>query len=110
MLDALRKDWRLIKGGETGHRFQNVHDQHQQGGRSRWSRPIWLALGGILVVLGPIAGLVPGPGGIVVFLLGAVILAKELRPAARALDWCELHVRKAWKSVRHAWRQGLSRS
>lgn len=104
MLDKLRKNWQALEQGEPGRRFQDFHER-QKGSRPPWMRFLCLAAGGVLLALGPIAGLVPGPGGIVIFLLGALLLARELRAAAQALDWCELKVRKGWRSVQQAWRR-----
>ena len=105
MFDALRNDWRRVKRGVPGRRFQDVYEVRQKRKKQGWSRAFWLALGGVLVVLGPIAGLVPGPGGIVVLLLGLALLARELRPAAQALDWCEQKLRKGWNPARKRWSQ-----
>jgi hypothetical protein len=49
MLASLRKDWRMLKAEKPGHRFQSVHDEHQKHRGSRWTRPIWLAVGVVLV-------------------------------------------------------------
>lgn len=62
-----------------------------------------LALGVLLVLAGPVAGLVPGPGGILVFLFGLALLASEVLAVARWLDWCEPKIRSAWTRIKQAW-------
>lgn len=103
MLGTLRSDLRRLRRGRPGQRFQDVHEARRGSSRPRWPRYLWLALGCVLVALGPLAGLVPGPGGIVVFLLGALLLARELRGAAQALDWAELRLRRGWRWTRARW-------
>ena len=66
-----------------------------------------------LIVLGAVLALgslftapLPGPGFATVF-LGLAILAGELLPAARFLDWAELRLRAFWQFVQDVWRSGL---
>ncbi len=44
--------------------------------RSRWRLPL-MALGWLLIVLSPVIGAIPGPGGIFVFAGGAVLLIRN---------------------------------
>ena len=112
MFASVRADLRFLKRGHPGHRFQALH-QHRRAQRTRAgtvSRVIRLVVGGLLVVAGPIAGLVPGPGGILVFVFGMALLASELRVVARWMDWCEPKLHRAWTRVRHVWRRTTSRA
>jgi hypothetical protein len=59
--------------------------------------------GGLLVVAGAVAGLVPGPGGIVLGALGLGLIASEVGPAARALDWSELRLRSIGRKLGRLW-------
>jgi hypothetical protein len=43
---------------------------------SRW-RLVWMALGWLLIVASPFVGVIPGPGGIVVFAAGVVLLVRK---------------------------------
>jgi hypothetical protein len=45
-------------------------------------KPFVFALGLVLISIAPVVGWIPGPGGIVVFLLGIAVLASEF-------DWAE---------------------
>jgi hypothetical protein len=105
MIARMRSYWSALRRGRPGTRFQDFHRyrQEQKKGSGPAVRVLLLALGVILVVAGPVAGLVPGPGGILVFLFGLALLAAELLVVARWLDWCEPRVRKAWMRIKHAW-------
>lgn len=104
MLRELRDDWRCLRRGTPGRRFQDAYRRRRQGGgRSSAYRVLTLVAGVVLTVAGPIAGVVPGPGGIVLFLLGVALLASEVRPAARLLDWCEPRARTGARRMKQAW-------
>jgi len=49
-------------------------------------KPIVLAVGLFFVILSPFTGVLPGPGGIPVFLIGVAILATEYEWAQRVRD------------------------
>ena len=50
-------------------------------------------LGVVLMLAGPVLGLVPGPGGLVVFALGLALVATGSRTVARLLDRLECRLR-----------------
>ncbi len=100
MTSRLREHWRCVKEGEPGRRFQDLHDLRQEDRGSPWAFVLWVALGIALVLAAPVVGLVPGPGGLVLLLLGTALLGREMRPAARLLDRCELFLRRSWKRMR----------
>lgn len=104
MLSRLRGEWQRLKRAAPGQRFQAMYRARREQQRHRWERPLWILAGSVLVLLGPAAGLVPGPGGILVLLLGLAILARELGAAARLLDWCEPRLRRAWRWTKRQWR------
>ena len=67
----------------------------------------------LLIFLGAILALgslflapLPGPGFATVF-LGLAILAGELRPAARFLDWAEVRLRRLARFVRGVWQASV---
>lgn len=112
MFAAIRADLRLLKHSRPGRRFQDLH-KHRKAQRTKAgaiARVLRLVLGTLFVVAGPVAGLVPGPGGILIFLLGMALLASELRIVARSLDWCEPRIRRGWSHVRDVWRRVTSRA
>ena len=60
-------------------------------------------LGAIIAVGSLVTAPLPGPGWATVF-LGLMILAGELLPAARFLDWLELRLRELWRFIQGVWR------
>jgi uncharacterized protein (TIGR02611 family) len=64
-------------------------------------KPIVLIVGLLIVIASPFTGVLPGPGGIPVFLIGIAILATEFEWAKRLRDW----VLKWVKMLGAWWRQ-----
>jgi len=64
-------------------------------------KPLVFIIGIILIMLAPIVGSVPGPGGIIVFLLGIAILGSEF-------DWAltlkSFFLKTVPKEVKRRWR------
>jgi hypothetical protein len=61
--------------------------------RQRWNKipatirkPLVLIVGLLIVIISPFTGVLPGPGGIPVFLIGVAILATEFEWARRIRD------------------------
>lgn len=50
-------------------------------------KPIVLIIGMALVIISPFTGVLPGPGGIPIFLVGVAILSTEFEWAQRLRDW-----------------------
>jgi hypothetical protein len=50
-------------------------------------KPIVLVIGMLFVIISPFTGVLPGPGGIPIFLIGVAILATEFEWAKRLRDW-----------------------
>ena len=105
MIAQVRSFWRVLREGRPGTRFQEFHRyrREQKKASGPLARVLVLALGVLLVIAGVLAGLVPGPGGILVFLPGLALVASELLFVARWLDWCEPRVRNAWLHIKQAW-------
>lgn len=81
--------------GTPGRRFSDRYHRRQ----SRIARFLVGAAGAVLIVLGALLVLTPGPG-LVVLLAGALLLAGESRAAARWLDAAELRVREVARRLR----------
>lgn len=62
-------------------------------------RILTLIFGMLLVVSAPLIGWIPGPGGMVLFLLGIAVLATEFEWAERLRDWLLLQVRRSAKFI-----------
>lgn len=50
-------------------------------------KPLVLIIGLALVIISPFTGVLPGPGGIPIFLVGVAILSTEFEWAQRLRDW-----------------------
>ena len=57
-------------------------------------KPIVLVIGMAFVIISPFTGVLPGPGGIPIFLIGVAILATEFEWAKRLRDWTLLRVKQ----------------
>lgn len=84
----LRELWHAT----PGRRFTDRYRQHRRAGPA-WRRPLSMIAGALLILLGALLMLTPGPG-IVVLLAGAALIATESERAARALDELELKLRR----------------
>jgi hypothetical protein len=106
MLTGLISNWRKLKSGQPGRRFQQraARRRHDRSSRSLIRRFVEPASALILMGLGLFFCLVPGPG-IPLLFLGAAILAERSRPVARALDWSEMKARKVIAYARAWWRR-----
>lgn len=52
-------------------------------GNAPWLRPVLFWVGVLLVVVSPLVGVIPGPGGVVFFAAGAGLMLKNSRWAKR---------------------------
>lgn len=64
-------------------------------------KPLVLVIGMLFVIISPFTGVLPGPGGIPIFLIGVAILSTEFEWAKRLRDWSLIQVHR----LGHAWRQ-----
>ena len=70
-------------------RYLRRRAQVRQSGSRFYVRPLRIFLGILLVVLSPLVGWVPGPGGMFLFIPGILLLSSEIRRAAVLLDHIE---------------------
>ena len=107
MIGRLEQHWREFSESKPGHRFQERYRRRQQAGRGHILKRVFLIVFGAVLALGSLfLAPLPGPGFVTVF-FGLAILAGELLPAARFLDWAEVRLRKLARFVRHAWRSSI---
>lgn len=61
-------------------------------------KPVVLVIGMFFVIASPFTGVLPGPGGIPIFLIGVAILATEFEWAKRLRDWTlqKVHLVAKW--------------
>lgn len=108
MLKRLKQSWAHLKRGRPGSRFEDQYDEQQKGKKSSVGRILRIIGGLILFPVGVFFLAVPGPGLLVIG-VGAVLIAREFRFAARLLDTLEVRGRKAFGWVQRRWRRVKAR-
>jgi hypothetical protein len=110
MFDTLHRRWHQFAAVPPGQRFE-AHFARRQQTRLRGLHQKILAVGGGVLVMGTglFFLLAPGPG-LLIFLVGATLVAEESRTVARLLDGADRRLRRlaAWATVR--WRQRSGRA
>lgn len=106
MIGKLKGNWEEFKEGKPGERFKERYRRRQQAPGHIVRRIVLVILGSIIAVGSLFTAPLPGPGFATVF-LGLAILAGEVLPAARFLDWSEVRLRQLWQFVLYVWRTGL---
>lgn len=72
---------------------------------SPW-RLVWMALGWLLIVAAPVVGVLPGPGGILLFAAGAVLLIRNSLWAKRLY----VRLKRRWPKLGRAADKAMRRS
>ncbi|MBW3629991.1 MAG: PGPGW domain-containing protein [Gemmatimonadetes bacterium] len=102
MFESLKKSWESFNSDEPGCRFQNQYERRTESGQGRWKKFLYVG-GGIIVLAAGIFFLpAPGPGMVIVF-AGAAMIAQGSLVAARALDWCDVRIRRLLKWALAFW-------
>jgi uncharacterized protein (TIGR02611 family) len=107
MFEQLQEHWREFRESKPGQRFKDRYRrrrQHEQG-HILW-RIFLITLGAVITLGSLVLAPLPGPGWGTVF-VGLMILAGELLPAARFLDWLEVWLRKLGGFVHEIWRSSV---
>ena len=73
--------------------------------RSHGKRLMMLALGPALMIASPLVGLIPGPGGLIVFVAGLALTLQASHPAKRLY----VRAKKRWPRIGHWSDKGLRR-
>ena len=105
MIKSLKGNWEEFKESKPGERFKDRYRRRQQEPGHMVKRIVLVILGAVIALGSLITAPLPGPGFATVF-LGLAILAGELLPAARFLDWSEVRLRLLWQFVVDVWRAG----
>ena len=106
-MKEMKQDWREFAESKPGERFQNRYRRRQEEEQGHMAKRIFLIILGAIIAVGSLVlAPLPGPGWATVF-LGLMILAGELLPAARLLDWLEVRLRKLWKFIQYVWRSSV---
>jgi uncharacterized protein (TIGR02611 family) len=107
MIERLREQWREFSESKPGHRFQDRYRRRREDERGHVLKRAFLIVFGTVLALGSLfLAPLPGPGFATVF-VGLAILAGELLPAARFLDWGEVRLRRFGRFVVKVWRSSL---
>jgi hypothetical protein len=107
MIARMKQSWRRFKGSEPGYRFQERYRRRQESEHG-WRDPsrLFYVVGGLVLAVGSLLlGVLPGPD-MLTFFLG--MIAGELRPVARLLDWAEVWARVAAKRVGGIWKSSAA--
>jgi uncharacterized membrane protein YbaN (DUF454 family) len=103
MLKSIKQSWHRFQADSPGRRFKQQFRHWRESGRSRLSKAVFIVAGVVLIVLGILLLFVPGPG-IPTILVGALLIAQQSWPLARALDRTEVRLRnllmRSWRSWR----------
>ena len=107
MIEQLRKHWREFTESKPGQRFKDRYRRRQQDEQSHMAWRIFLITIGTVIALGSLVlAPLPGPGWATVF-IGLMILAGEVLPAARFLDWLEVWLRKLGRLIHKIWQASV---
>ena len=107
MFDQLQQHWREFKQSKPGQRFKDHYRRRRQNEQSHMAWRIFLITIGAVIALGSLVlAPLPGPGWGTVF-IGLMILAGEVLPAARFLDWLEVWLRKLGRLIHTVWQASI---
>lgn len=95
----LKDHWNEFRRGKPGRRFQDYYELRHDTRGNVALRVLKLVLGTVLLLIGLVMMPAPGPGTLVVA-IGAVLVARESRVAARAFDAIERGLRAALQKLR----------
>ncbi len=103
MIEKLKAWWSEFSRAEPGQRFKERYRRRQRKRGHIVTRILLIVFGTILTLGSIVLGPLPGAGFGTAF-LGLAILAGELLPVARFLDWAEVKLRRLAKFVQRVWR------
>lgn len=102
MFGSMKARWRTFVAVPRGKRFAAHHTRAHRPDAPKWMRIATLTLGFVLLVLGIVMIVLPGPG-LLAIIAGGVLIAEESSTAARVLDRLDLAAARAGARWR-AWR------
>ena len=102
MIGRAKRSWRNFTKSRPGDRFQVRYYYRKQRGTGRLSRIFNIFVGSVLVIMSTLFGWAPGLG-VVTLLIGLALIAGELFPVARFLDWSEVRLRKLARLAGKVW-------
>jgi uncharacterized protein (TIGR02611 family) len=106
MFEQLQEHWQEFRESKPGQRFKDRYRRRRQHKQGLLWRIFLITLGAVIALGSLVLAPLPGPGWVTVF-IGLMILAGELLPAARFLDWLEVWLRKLGRYVHEIWRSSV---
>lgn len=106
MAASLISEWKTLKRGRPGHRFEDryVALRRTKNRRTMIGRIARLVIAVASLAVGIVLMFIPGPA-ILFFLIAGGLLAAESRGVARGLDWSEVRIRRITKWLLMRWRK-----
>ena len=104
MFKRLKESWADLKRGRPGSRFEDQYDEQRKEKKSPVGKALRIIVGLILLPVGVFFLAVPCPV-LLVIAVGAVLIAREFRFAARFLDALEVRTRKTFGWARRRWQK-----
>lgn len=104
-MHSLSKKWHGISAGTPGRRFRDrYYHAHQSSKRKRnaFHRVVRLSAAAVLLALGVVFAVIPGPA-IPLFFLAGALLASDWLWMAKVLDWIELRARRLFRRLTKVW-------
>lgn len=95
----LLRDWSALWQARPGKRFQELYRRRHERHASALRRLGLVAAGLLLILLGALMILTPGPGG-AILVAGALLVAAQSRRAARLFDRSEIRLRGLARRLR----------
>jgi hypothetical protein len=102
MLEKWKRSWKAFRNAPPGKRFLARHQTREDSG-SPAGRVAAVALGLVLILVGAVLLVIPGPG-LIVIAFGAALVAQEFLWMAKALDRLELGLRRWYRAGRRFWK------
>jgi len=107
VFEQIQQHWREFRESKPGQRFK---DRYRRRRHDEQSHIVWriylITLGAVIAIGSLILAPLPGPGWATVF-IGLMILAGEVLPAARFLDWLEVWLRKLGRLIHKVWQASV---
>ena len=106
MAASLISEWKTLKKGRPGHRFEDRYLalRRTKNRRTMLGRVLRLIAAVVSIAVGILLMFIPGPA-ILFFLIAGGLLAAESREVARGLDLSEVRLRRISKWSRTRWRK-----
>jgi len=102
MIERIRVSWHLFVSSKAGLRFRERyrlhHSRRRRRGRFDPVRLVYILGGVVLVVVSALFGWLPVLGWGTAF-LGVAMIAAEVYPIARLMDWLEVRARRLFKPL-----------